>query len=380
MNLFEQTVAATKVWNDAQQQIMNIWGALAQAAVAFAPHKTDKNSFMAMADVWRETIQQGIHAMTSATDPTAKAVIEKLFASQIGIMRLLELSEKVWQSAMPVLENGGDWEAVLKEQLARVRDELLLASTEGLHVTGSYAQLWQTFLKEGQAFSQPWIDAMTRSSENVGDALSGKPSALIEMTNLYWDAYRDTFGNLLQAPGIGYSREVDEKLRRGFTAWLDVQQAIFEYHVILTNTWVAAFEQVVLDLARLAQESESVEGVRDFLNRWSATADGVFKQAFRSEEYIKTQGKLVNAIMTYRQRQRQINEVFLQIYDLPTRSEVDEAHRRVYELRKEVKSLRKELAALKSAPGTHSTKKNGTARKSRSRKSDSADSPSVRRG
>ena len=37
-------------------------------------------------------------------------------------------------------------------------------------------------------------------------------------------------------------------------------------------------------------------------------------------------------------------EVFLKMNDLPTRSEVDEIHRNVYELRKEIKSLKKALA------------------------------------
>ncbi len=36
----------------------------------------------------------------------------------------------------------------------------------------------------------------------------------------------------------------------------------------------------------------------------------------------------------------------LKMYDLPTRSEVDEIHRSIYELRKEVKSLKKSLSRI----------------------------------
>jgi len=46
--------------------------------------------------------------------------------------------------------------------------------------------------------------------------------------------------------------------------------------------------------------------------------------------------------------ERQIIEVFLDLYDLPTRSELDETHRRIYELRKEVKALKKAMAELKA--------------------------------
>jgi polyhydroxyalkanoate synthesis regulator phasin len=47
--------------------------------------------------------------------------------------------------------------------------------------------------------------------------------------------------------------------------------------------------------------------------------------------------------MTSRLYQQQLMEVFLKMYDLPTRSEVDEIHRSIYEMRKEIKSLKKAL-------------------------------------
>jgi len=52
--------------------------------------------------------------------------------------------------------------------------------------------------------------------------------------------------------------------------------------------------------------------------------------------------------MTYRLQQQQLVEVFLKMNDLPVRSEVDEVHRSIYELRKEIKSLKKALAESQS--------------------------------
>jgi uncharacterized coiled-coil DUF342 family protein len=57
---------------------------------------------------------------------------------------------------------------------------------------------------------------------------------------------------------------------------------------------------------------------------------------------------LVETVTQYRQRQRAVNERFMELFDLPTRAEVDEAHRRIYELRKEVKELKREIEALRS--------------------------------
>jgi polyhydroxyalkanoate synthesis regulator phasin len=71
--------------------------------------------------------------------------------------------------------------------------------------------------------------------------------------------------------------------------------------------------------------------------------DRVFAQTFRAENALEVQGNFLNSAMTYRLYQQQLMEVFLKMYDLPTRSEVDEIHRSIYELRKEIKSLKKAL-------------------------------------
>ena len=84
--------------------------------------------------------------------------------------------------------------------------------------------------------------------------------------------------------------------------------------------------------------------------QWSDIADDVFKDVFRSKEYVRVQGRFINASMAYRARQRDVNEMALTAMDLPTRTEIDEAHHRIYELRKEVKALKKELAGMKASP------------------------------
>ena len=85
----------------------------------------------------------------------------------------------------------------------------------------------------------------------------------------------------------------------------------------------------------------------DFILLWTRGAENVFTEAFQTESYVLAQGKMLNAAMVYRVHEREVIEVFLNLYDLPTRSELNETHRRIYELRKEVKTLHKEIEALR---------------------------------
>ena len=81
---------------------------------------------------------------------------------------------------------------------------------------------------------------------------------------------------------------------------------------------------------------------------WTRGAEQVFTDGFRTERYVLAQGQMLNAAMAYRVHEREIIEVFLNLYDLPTRTELDETHRRLYELRKEVKDLKKTISELKT--------------------------------
>jgi class III poly(R)-hydroxyalkanoic acid synthase PhaE subunit len=187
------------------------------------------------------------------------------------------------------------------------------------------------------------VESFRHAPGHLGQAITGNGSELIELTNLYWDAFERTFGRLLESPSMGYTRELHAKLLKGFDAWLDFRRASFEYQVMLADAWARAFEQLMQELVTLAEKGERIQSLRQLLGLWVDVADRVFMEEFRSEAYNRVQGQLVNTVMAYRLREQEIVETFMKISNLPTRSEMDEAHRTIYELRKEVKALRKAL-------------------------------------
>ncbi len=168
--------------------------------------------------------------------------------------------------------------------------------------------------------------------------------ALIELSNLYWNMYEKTFGSILQSPNFGYAREFNNKLLKSFDAWINFSKASFDYQIVLLNVWLKASEELMWELASSQEKGETLQNWQQFLQVWSSIFDRVFAQTFRSEDALEVQGNFLNSAMTYRLYQKQIMEVFLKMYDLPTRSEVDEIHRSIYELRKEIKSLKKGLS------------------------------------
>jgi class III poly(R)-hydroxyalkanoic acid synthase PhaE subunit len=117
---------------------------------------------------------------------------------------------------------------------------------------------------------------------------------------------------------------------------------------VLADAWAQAFEQFIRKLISLAETGEKIQSLGQVVALWIDVIEGVFTTRFRSGEYLEKQSRLVNTVMAYRLIERDIVEAFLKTSHLPSRSELDDAYRRIYELRREVKELKKSLRDLKA--------------------------------
>jgi class III poly(R)-hydroxyalkanoic acid synthase PhaE subunit len=116
-----------------------------------------------------------------------------------------------------------------------------------------------------------------------------------------------------------------------------------------------------------AEQNKPVQSLQELTRLWLTAGDNSFTELFVTEEYSKAQGNLVTKIMEYRIHEQGVVEEMLKATHIPTRSEVDEAHRNIYELRKEVRALKKSLRESDKTNGKANT------RRSRSRKSSTKD-------
>jgi len=217
-----------------------------------------------------------------------------------------------------------------------------------VNATQNQIELWQIYVKGLQKLAQLWAESLQHSRDSGSGVVGAYAGALIELSNLYWNMYEKTFGSVLQSPNLGYTREFNNKLLKGFDAWINFSKANFDYQIVLLDVWLKAFDELTRKLASSEEKGETVQNWQQFLQVWSSVFDQAFAQTFRSKDALEVQGNFLNSAMTYRLYQQQLMEVFLKMYDLPTRSEVEEIHHSIYELRKEVKSLKKALAEFQT--------------------------------
>ncbi|MBE0616762.1 MAG: hypothetical protein IH608_02385, partial [Proteobacteria bacterium] len=101
-----------------------------------------------------------------------------------------------------------------------------------------------------------------------------------------------------------------------------------------------------------AEKGEKINTFRALFDLWIATAEKTYFEIASTESFAEIQGKLVNAAMQHRVRERELMDAVVKSMHLPTRRELDDAYRHLHDLKNEVRALRREVAQLESSPST----------------------------
>lgn len=302
-------------------------------------------------DGWQAVAEQSAKAWADASTQLAQSVAQSVLAGQAAMGRVIELTSEAWKTITPSVNGAQNWQDALQSYASQVR-QFMVGLPISPATAGDAAQLWQLYLQQFQELSQPWLRLMTRDAPaHLGRSFPGRQSELLELSNHYWDAYERTIGRLLGSPSLGYSRELNHRLAEGFEAWQEFMRAGYEYRVVMSEAWMNAFKQMMAQLNERSGRGEPVNSVKQLIEVWTDTADEAFNEVFESQRYIDSQGRLLNSSMALRRKQQEIVDDLLKGSYIPGRSEVDEAHRGIYELRKEVRELKRKIMDLE-ATGT----------------------------
>lgn len=354
MDWQKQAETMMSTWTEAQKKMWESWADLVQV------NSTSNQFYPNMMDQWRWLAEQSMQAWVTNSGPTIKGVAEQWSASQTSMMRFLELSSKAWQVIAPKIEAGEDWQSVLRQYSDQWFQQLVGGPTGFMSANKDINQLWRFYIEEWQKLSTPWAQSLGQTPWQFVQSLTGPESELAELSRLHWDAYERSFGRMTETPRMGFSRELTDKLINSFDTWVQFRKSSADYHVLLARTSAQAFEQVMQELVAMSGRGEKIDSIRQLMNLWMDTIDQTFSKLYKTEEYLNVQRDLSSAVMTYRIKEQEIVEIMLKMVNLPTRGELDDAYRSLYELRKEVKQLKK---ALKERDGANPVEVKSEAKK-----------------
>lgn len=344
MTWSDQAQSMMKIWSEAQKTMWQGWYDAVQAASQPAMLNPG------VVDEWRKLAMQGMETWTSGSNQIAKTVSGQFLANQAAMMQLLQFTTNVWQSVAPRLDAGEDWQSVITTYVEQMRQQMMPNTKVIAQTAQDTAELWRLYLQQMQSISQPWLGVSQQLPAFLGGAMTGVgnggSSNLMELSKAFWGAYDQTFGKLTNSPGFGFTRELEKKAQTAFESWQGMQQASYDYQAVMADAWAGVFREVLQEIKDRIEQGKPIDSLRGLVRLWVDSADRSFDKVLRSDAYRQAQGSFVNAYMTYRIDEQRLFEELMKSSYVPTRSEVDEAHRSIHDLRREVRSLKKALRDL----------------------------------
>ena len=257
-----------------------------------------------------------------------------------GLQAMAEFWGQAGRVAMQAQEEAGrvfaDALKAMPGQDAGTPAELALASkamTELWNAASGMSGTLLSALKAAGASPDPTVEATFRAMADPRSWLTGM------------GGLDSALGRMADGARLADLWNAERQQARVMRAWLEVRRRGLEHNTVVLKAWMRAGEAFSSGLPG----RDHPDG-RAMLAMWTETANRVLLDTQRSPAFLQTQAAMIRAGTELRMAQRDLAEHWAGHFDMPTRTEVDDVHRTLTELRREVRALRREARARPPAP------------------------------
>ena len=174
----------------------------------------------------------------------------------------------------------------------------------------------------------------------------------IEDASPFLDAWKREAGSWLGMPAFGFAREHQERWQALAQAQLDYQQQNAAYNALMLKSSQLAYEVFEEKLNERSATDKKVTSARGLFDLWIDAAEEAYAEIALSPEFRAVYGRLVDAQMRVRGGVQREVEQMAGSLGMPTRTEVDAAHRKIAQLEREMRKLRDAIASAAKPAAT----------------------------
>jgi hypothetical protein len=212
-----------------------------------------------------------------------------------------------------------------------------------------------------EAYSAALNNAMSLSSalmKNFGAAPGGAAdgeSALLPKLfdpQAWWAAAPEieAVARLQEGPQLADVGQIERKFAAIYSAMVTLRQRSLEHQMVMTNAWMRAANKFMARLGSDAAEAFSGSW-RDLSSMWIQVANEELIATQRTEEYLASQRNLLKASTDLRLAQQELASFYSETFGIPTRVEMDDVHKTLTDLRREVRALKRSVSGTGAAHG-----------------------------
>jgi hypothetical protein len=154
----------------------------------------------------------------------------------------------------------------------------------------------------------------------------------------------DVLGRMAEGPRFADLWEAERRYTGVLQAWMNVRRRGLEHNAVVLQAWLQAARRFTEQLAGRSGDAKPLDA-KAALALWTETANQQLLESQRSEPFLQSQAAMIRATTDLRMAQQDLVEHFGKQYGFPTRTELDDVHRSVTEMRRELRAMRRQQNA-----------------------------------
>jgi len=312
----------TDQWFKAQQQFVDAWSDMAKGG-----NKTSQS------DMWAQSFDMWRKACEGRTQPDIETAMRKCMDMGREYFSMAEQIGKNMREGVSPVEAINTWLEQVKQSLQQ------FAGMPGFNVAGV-----NDFMKQWFTPNATWQD--------MGASLTPMNQAMWQLPGMNTPSFNlgemvDPLGRILEAPGVGYFREPQEKQQKGLQLALEYQEANYRFNQAFLRIALESIQGFQNHL--LGLEGDSIpKSLRELYDLWVEVSEEHYAEFAMSEEYQGLYGDMVNRLMIMRRHYGEIVDDTLRALNLPNTREIDTMQERLQQLRRDNFQLKKEIGEIRA--------------------------------
>ena len=249
-------------------------------------------------------------------------------------------------------QSGQAFFSAQQKYLSELSDQMKAAGENaGATTPGAFTIDAERLASSSRALIDAWTSAAKASAnasvgkgEPQGNQIAGRLVGRIFDPMVWLSAVGGMdqgLDRVAEGPRLADLFDIERRFLAVFNASVAVRRRSYEHNSLMLETWMRATSQFSKALNEKAEKGEKLESVRDVLTIWVEIANTALLETQRTEPYLESQRALVNASTELRLAQQDVAQYYSEMFAVPTRAEIDDVHKAVTELRREVRALRR---------------------------------------
>lgn len=231
-------------------------------------------------------------------------------------------------------QQAGDWYGRMQQMAGEFAGKAIGAA--------DIVERWKQMLEQGG--ESAWLEMFRSMQSPQAHGFDAWYDAVQPMLAQWRTEARAWLGT----PAFGVAREHQERLQQLIQAQLDYQDTLAAHNALLAKSMQQAYTNFERRLGEHEAPGLEITSARALFDLWIDAAEEAFASMALSTDYREAYGAMVNAQMRLRQNVQQQVEQATGLVGMPTRTEIEAAHRKIAELERIVRRMMRGDAASPS--------------------------------